>query len=198
MGFVAYLSYNTLMQDDDQNDPQANGSGQDLPPQDPSEPDEDSIEQAGESLTWNASEYVAHNKGFSWFLGLAVLIIGIAVGVYFLVHSIFSSVMILLIGVAFGIAGGRQPRVLEYMVSGKGVQIGKRFHPYSDFKSFSVVLDGGLKSIVLLPLKRLVPPINVYYEPPDEEKIVEIIGEHLPQEDGHKDYVEQLMRRMKF
>lgn len=51
-------------------------------------------EPVGISVSWSASEFVDHQKGFGWFFALVVIVILLAGGVFLLLHSIFSAVMI--------------------------------------------------------------------------------------------------------
>jgi len=79
----------------------------------PAEQDIDN-ETVGASVSWSASEFVDHQKGFGWFLGLIVVVVIIAGGVFLLLHTVFSTVMILLIGLAFGIS---QAEDLEFWIT---------------------------------------------------------------------------------
>jgi hypothetical protein len=49
-----------------------------------------------------------------------------------------------------------------------------------------------------MPLQRFMPPISVYYEPKDEAEILGVIGAYLPNEELRNDYVERLMRKIRF
>ena len=149
-------------------------------------------------VRWTSSEYVAHNKGMAWFalLGLALCA---AVGViYVLTRDILAPAMVGVAGITFGTFAARPPRVLEYSVDGRGIQIGQKFYAYNDFKSFSLVEDGPLPAIMLLPLKRFLPPITVFYEPKEEETILDVLADYLPHEDKEPDLVDKLMRHIRF
>lgn len=202
------LPYNTLMPDDVQKDDTPPQPGQVITQQQ-ADPNAENVESpkpeeekpstdADNSITWSASEFIAHNKGAGWFFGLGALIVLIAALVYVLTKSIFSSVMIVLIGIIFGVAARRQPKVVNYTLSSTGVGIGEKFFPYSEFKSFSVVEEGAFRFVSLISFKRFVPAIGIYYEPNDEEKILETISTYLPHEETSKDFVEHLMHRIKF
>ena len=175
-------------------------------PEPPAEPNEVEAIEAddvpgvvdGNFVEWSASEFLDHNKGIGWYLGLTFVIVVISGLVYVLVKSIFTSIMILLIGVAFGIAGARKPRTLEYGVNSQGIKIGDKFHPYTDFKSFSITSEGAIKVLVLTPFKRLSTPLSLYYEEKDEDRIMTIVSNNLPHEEHVKDPVEQFMRKVKF
>jgi hypothetical protein len=154
--------------------------------------------QSTDTVSWSASEFVAHHKEMSWFAGLGFLIAIVAIAVYLVSRDFVAPIMIALLGVFFGYFASRSPQVLEYMVNDRGISIGQKFYGYDSFKAFSVTEDGAIHSIVLAPLQRFMPPITVYYEPSDEDRIVDILANYLPFEEAKHDAVDSLMRRVRF
>ena len=154
-------------------------------------------DQTVEQVSWSASEYIAHSKGLSWFVILGLgLFVFIAV-VFAVTHDIFASLMIGVAGATFGVFAARPPRVLEYSVDNHGINIGQKFYSYGDFKSFALV-DEGPPAIMLLPLKRFLPPITVFYEANQEDKILDVLADFLPHEEKQPDVVDRLMSRIRF
>ena len=160
---------------------------------DPSE-----MKKAIEPIQWNASEFIANQKSKNWFLLLAILILGIAVAVYFLTGSIFSAVIVMIVGIIFAIVAARKPQTINYSLNTEGLQMGGRFYPYDGFKSFSVFEEGATSSIRLNPFKRFSTPVNIYYEQADEQKIFDMISEYLPHEEASKDPIDQLMHKIRY
>lgn len=160
--------------------------------------DASSPSQDTKTASWSASEYIAHNKGTAWFALLGVgLFVFIAV-VYIATKDVVASIMVGIAGVTFGVFAARSPRVLEYTVNASGIQIGQKLYTYADFKSFSLAEDGPLPAIILLPLKRFLPPITVFYEPKEEDSILDVLADYLPHEEKQPDIVDKLMRRIRF
>jgi hypothetical protein len=151
-----------------------------------------------EEVSWSASEYIAHEKTTGWFalLGVSIALIGIII--YVLTRDLFSAVIIAVIGIAFGAYAARQPQVLNYKLDRTGVHIGDKFYPYAKFKTFTIIDEGALSSIMFMPLQRLMPPLTIYYAAEDENKIVEILSDYLPHEDRQLDIFERLARKIRF
>jgi hypothetical protein len=149
-------------------------------------------------VSWTASEYVAHNKGVSWFLLVGLAIVVVAVAIYALTRDVVSAVVIGIVGVTFGAFGARKPQVLEYIVDSKGIHIGHKTYPYVQFRSFSVLEDDGTHSIFLMPAQRFGLPINIYYELKDEGTIVEALGANLPLEERKAALIDRLMSKIRF
>lgn len=152
----------------------------------------------GDSITWTAGEFIAHQKSLVWYvalLGAAVVVAGI---IYLITKDVISSGVIIVGAIVLAVYGAREPRQLEYRLDRRGLSIGDRQHAYNEFRSFAVVPEGAFNSIVLMPLKRFSLLTTIYYSPEDEEKIVAILAARLPLEQRKKDVIDRLMWRIRF
>lgn len=150
------------------------------------------------SVTWTASEFVAHDKSAGWYAMLAVVAVVLATLIYILTKDVVSVVVVIIAGLLLGIYGAHKPRQLEYRIDKQGVGIGQKYHGYNEFKSFSVVPEGAFSSIIFMPLKRFALPITIYYAPNDEERILAFLSDQLPFEEYRHDAVDKLMRNIRF
>ncbi len=150
------------------------------------------------SLTWSANEFVEHKKSASWFVILILVLAIVSVGIYFLSHSIYPPVMIMLIGIVFAVIAARSPKLVNFEINNTGFFIGKRFYSYNGFKSFSIVDEDHMGSIVFNPFKRFAYPSTILYELEDEDKVLTLLTQNLPVEEPPKDIVDQLMRKLHF
>lgn len=150
-------------------------------------------------VSWTASEFIAHDKSPGWYMVLAITTVIVAAITYLVTRrDEISTGMVLIVGVFFGAIASRKPRELTYTVDDKGVQIGPKNYPYSLLRSFSVVQEAGLESIWLMPLKRFMPMLTIYFAPDDEQKIVNALSQHLPEENHQPDSVDRLMHKVRF
>ena len=152
----------------------------------------------GGTITWTASEFVAHQKSSGWYVILAVGSVIAAAIVYLLTRDIVSSLIIPVCAVALGVLAARQPRELMYRLDDSGLTIGSKHLPYSTFRSFAVMREGAFSSIVFVPLKRFAMLTTIYYDPNDEEKIVALLSDRLPLETREHDAIDRLMWRIRF
>jgi len=154
--------------------------------------------QPGESIGWTASEFIAHSKTALWYIGL-MLITVIAAGLSFVFSGDFFIVgVIVIISFLFGWTASRKPRELPYLIDFNGLTIDKKLYPFSGFKSFSIVNEGGVDAIWLMPLQRFAPGISIYFDPNDKDKIADILSEYLPIEERKPDLVDTLMHKIRF
>ena len=195
------LVYNTLMQDEQPVgvQPESNWQfnsegGQVIGPA----PNNAGTNSDDEAISWTASEFIEHDKGFGWFALLGVGAALMMLVTYLLTRDVVSTIIMLVVTICFGTFAVRKPRTLPYRLDDTGLHIDKRTYHYSQFKSFSLVQDGGIRSIQLTPLKRMLPPLNIYMDPTDEDRIVDALADYLPLEPHQPEMIDRLMRRLRF
>jgi hypothetical protein len=151
-------------------------------------------------IGWMAPEFVAHEKSPLWYLKLASAAVVLAVIIYLLTptHDLTASSVVLVGAIFFGVYAGRHPRQMPYRVNEDGIKLGNRFHPYEEFRSFAVVPEGHLGSVIFMPLKRFAPPTTIYFEPIQEDPILDLIANSLPMEEHKPDLIDVFMRHIKF
>lgn len=149
-------------------------------------------------ITWTASEFIAHSKSAGWYavLGLGALIFASAV--YLVSRDYVSVGVILIAAILLGVYAGHKPRQIEYGLDSKGLDVGERHFGYGEFRSFSVIPEGAISTIVFMPLKRFAATTTIYYPPEDEDSIVSLLSDHLPMEDRRHDAVDRLMHRIRY
>jgi hypothetical protein len=151
-----------------------------------------------EEASWSASEFIDHDKSLSWYAILAGSTFVIIIILYFWTHDIISIVAVAMMALLIGVVAGRKPRVMDYQLDRAGLTIGERFHPYAEFKSFSIMEDGAFLSITFMPAKRFMPSVSIYYAPEDQDKITDVLSRHLPMEVRERDMVDRFSRRIRF
>lgn len=158
-----------------------------------------SSSSAAESFSWSASEYIQHEKTVLWYMALFAGGIT-AAGISFIASDgdVLTLVTILLITFVLAFYGSRKPLSKKYEISNGALSVdGKKFS-FAEFKSFSVIKEGAISSIWLKPLGRFSPMIVIYSSPQDEQKIVEMVSDYLPHEQRELDFIDSLMKRLRF
>jgi hypothetical protein len=166
-------------------------------------PDEEElIAQASKSdakpISWEASEYIDHDNGLSWY-GMLFLATAVIAGfTYLITRDYLATGTIIILGVIVAIAAARRPQKITYQLSSTGIKIGEKFYSFRGYRSFYIVKEGALHSISLMPLRRFSPALSIYFDPADEEHIIKRLSEHLPFEEHKMDMVEKISRRLRF
>lgn len=149
------------------------------------------------TISWQASEYIHHQKGFLWFAGFGGVVV-VLVGVAVWLQAWTFVALIIVMAIAFLVYALRKPRALQYILTPDDIQIGHKAYHYKDFRAFGIIPDGDIFSVQLIPVKRFMPAITIYFEEKDGERIVDALGTHLPMEQLEHDAVDRLMRRLRF
>ena len=151
------------------------------------------------SISWTASEYIDHSRGATWYLALTSGTIVISALVYLATKDYFATGIITVMGVVVGIFSRQKPKQVTYELSGSGLKAGEKVYPFNLFKSFVLIREGALSSVNLIPIKRFMPPLSIYFDPGDGQNIVSLLGNHLPLlEEGGLDAIERLAHRLRF
>ena len=150
------------------------------------------------TIDWKASEYIDHTRGSGWYLVLTAGTIIFAALVYFITKDYFATGVVAFMGIIISVFSRQKPKQVAYELSSSGLIAGEKNYPLNLFKSFALIREGALSSINLMPIRRFMPPLSVYFDPSDEQKIVSLLGNHLPLEEGGLDAIERLSRRLRF
>lgn len=149
------------------------------------------------AIEWEASEYVHHEKGALWIIGLVlVALLCVAIAAWFRLWMF--AALLAVMAITFGYFGMRKPRVIKYKLSDSKLSIGQMSYPLNMFKAFGVIQDGALYTVRLIPTKRFAPAIMIYFAEEDGERIVDILGAHMPMEKMRTDVIDVLMRQLRF
>jgi len=151
-----------------------------------------------EEIRWTASEFIDHQKSSGWFMALAGAGLLLAVAVYFLTKDMFAAVIIALLAIIFGVGAARKPRILDYSIDDSGIMVGARHTTFEEFRSFAVINEGAIESILLLPTKRWSPPLSVYFAPEDGEKIINTLSAFVPFENHEPGLIDKFLHRIHF
>lgn len=149
-------------------------------------------------LEWEAAEYTHHQKGPAWFLGLAGITVVLIAVAFFWTHSWTFIALLVVMAVATGVYANRQPRTLHYFLTQHGLRIDASEYHYNDFRAFGVLNDGVSLSVVLIPIKRFMPAVTMFFPDEHGEGIVDILSARLPMEELHLDFIDVLTRKMRF
>ncbi|MBQ6395993.1 hypothetical protein IJH89_00195 [Candidatus Saccharibacteria bacterium] len=149
------------------------------------------------SVNWEAEEYIQAEKSGGWYVGLAVITGGLVLASVFLKWWTFTA-LVLLSAVAIFMYAKRPPRVLHYSLSSKGLSEGNKLYGYEDFKSFGVILEGVKPAIVLTPRKRFASRVTAYFPKEQGEEIVDALGAKLPMEEVKLDFLDKIVKILRF
>jgi hypothetical protein len=153
--------------------------------------------KSASNISWQAAEFIEHPHNPSWYGSLVLITAALTALVYFVTKDYVATGTIPIVGIIVGVFAGHKPGIASYEISSSGLSINGKNYAYNLFKSFSVLREGSLSSVNLFPLKRFMPPVSAYFDPKDEPKIMDALGNYLPYEERQMDAIERLSRRLR-
>lgn len=150
-----------------------------------------------EPIHWEAQEYVHHERSTLWFVIFGVVVLGLMAISIFLMQAYTFTVLIPIMAAAVIVYVRRPPRVLSYTLSDQGLYINDKLYPLGEYKSFAVIQDGEEYSILLIPVKRFMPGVTVYFPESAGEAIVDMLGARMPMEERKLDPVDKFLRKIR-
>lgn len=160
------------------------------------EEDEEPVDLS-EPVKWQAQEYIHQEKNSTWFIGFGVVLALFMAVAIFLMQSWTFAALLVVIAVVILVLAKRPPRIMNYSLSEKGLHIGDTLHAFSDFRAFGVIHDGQEYSIMLIPTKRFLPGITVYFPEASGEDIVDALGSRLPMQELRLDVIDKIVRKLR-
>jgi len=149
------------------------------------------------SVSWEASEYIHRAKDAWWTIGFIIVVLaGLAISIWLQVWTVVG--LVIAMALAFGVFAFRKPKIKHYTLNHSGLTIDDKTYSLEDFRAFGILTEDAFFSILLIPVKRFMPAISMYFAQEDGEQIVDILGSHLPLEEIHLDPIDALMRRLHF
>jgi hypothetical protein len=168
-----------------------------LAPADPASQNGSEVIAPTPSFTWEASEYVFHDKPFMWYVGLWGLT-AILCGGLGLMHQWLSIVVVVVMALVVMVYSRKEPRTLTYALDDLGISIDGKISSYHLFKSYSIHQEVSWQEVDLEPARRFAPRLTVLCEIDNFDMIEDILSQHLPRVDRDPDWIESLTRYIKF
>ncbi|OYX40929.1 hypothetical protein B7Y94_05850 [Candidatus Saccharibacteria bacterium 32-49-12] len=158
-----------------------------------------SIEEPdADSVTWTAQEYIQQDKGRGWYALFALVVLVFLAIDFFVLRSWTFSILVVVMAISVVVYSRRPPRTITYVLSPRqGLYIAEQLYPFENFKAFGLLNDQGHYSIMMIPRKRFMPAVSVFFPPEAGEKIVDVLGKQLPMQELKLDFVDILVRKLR-
>lgn len=135
------------------------------------------------AVTWEAHEHRHIEKTSDWFWAVGIIAIsGCVASIIF--GNVLFGIVILLGGATSILFAHRQPKVLTYEVSVRGIRIQDRLYPFASLEAFTLDEDAPEGPQLIVKSKHLFMPLIILPVPPEYiDEIDELMGAKL--EEAH-------------
>ncbi|MDP3999889.1 MAG: hypothetical protein Q8Q11_00425 [bacterium] len=145
-------------------------------------------------LAWETKEFEEYDRNKKWYAVALVAGVLLVAGALVLQQWLVAVVFALATYVVVQHAGDK-PRTLAIAISKLGVQVGKRFHPFSELKAFWVIYKPPAKTLTLQGISRFKPLIKVHLADVDPLAVQNALKDHLAEQAKEsEDFIDKLSR----
>ena len=134
------------------------------------------------TITWEAAEHYHIEKTADWYWALGIIaLVGAVIAIIF--SNILFAVVIILSAVVMVIVSLREPSLIPFAITPRGIRIDDQLHPYATLQSFYIDEDAPHGPQLIIKSSGMLHPLIVIPLPSEAiEEIDEILAEHLPGE----------------
>lgn len=147
--------------------------------------------------TWQAPDAIVGNKDKNWYIYFGI-VVAVLVILSIMMRSWSFTFLIAVSAVSIILLRATSKvNQVTYSVSSKGFYIGSLLHEYHNFKSFGVLKENNIYSIIFIPRKRFSPSVSILFPQTEGEKIVDIVGAYLPMKEVKLDMIDEIVRKLR-
>ena len=133
-------------------------------------------------IAWEAPAHNHIEKNSDWFWILGILSISVGTASFFFGNYLFAILIVLAAAVA-AILANREPRIIEFVVSNRGIRIDETLYPYSTLDAYYIDEDDPMGPQLLVRSKKVFMHLIVCPIPEESiEDIEDILELRLPEE----------------
>ena len=148
-------------------------------------------------LRWQGTEYVHGVSGAKWYVFFGIVVVLMIALAIIVLRSPTFAVLVPVMAVALLLYVRRDPEILQYTLSRKGLHINDKLFTYDVFKSFGVVSHAANHSVVLIPRKRFQISQTIYFPEEIGEQLVDMLAARLPMQEISPDAIDRLLAKLK-
>jgi hypothetical protein len=147
-------------------------------------------------IQWQAPEYVQERRSPWWFIAFWAVAIILMVLAAFVMRSWSFAILVPAMAAALTIYSHRPPHMIGYVLSSKGLYINEKLHPMSEFRSFGILKEEAIPSLMLIPVRRFRPGLTVHFPEETGEAIVDLLGSRIPMQELKFDIFDRVIKTL--
>jgi hypothetical protein len=133
-------------------------------------------------FSWQAPEFETFEREKRWYLWAALILL-VIIGYATYTNSPVMAITFILIGVVGYIYLNKEPRILDFQITTKGIIAGKDLYDFESVDSFWIFENSTQLDILSLHIKnRLTPFIHIPFYEENSPQIRSILIEYIPEE----------------
>lgn len=154
---------------------------------------------SSKSFEWKTFEHHHVEKSNDWFWAVGIVAVGIAfLAVYF--GNLLFALVILLAAFVGILHAHTPPKIVQYAITRKGVQVDRRIYSYSDLESFWVIDEDVNDRIIIRSSKLFMPLLILPYDSTriDPEELRDYLLDYLDEEELEEPLLQIFFEKLGF
>lgn len=149
-------------------------------------------------IQWQAPEFEKHEKGLAWFIILGIFALIFFTIVIVMQNYIFAILIVMMVFIIF-IYALKEPRIITFKISGKGIDIDNKNFQFNELKSFWIFYEPPeIKELSVKSKKWIMPLIRIPLEEQDPTLIRKALIKFIPEQMQEKSLIDILARNLRF
>ncbi len=134
------------------------------------------------SVTWEAYDHYHEEKGSDWYWIVSIITISLTI-VTIILGNILLGILIAVAGSVLMLVSTKQPEVVPYAVTTRGVRIAGRLYPYTTLESYFILEEDEAMPMLLVKSERWLMPLLTIPLPTEYlDEVEELLASRLPEE----------------
>lgn len=137
-----------------------------------------------ERIRWSGFEFEYKEKTADWFWAVGIIVVSLA-AISIIYDNALFGVFILIAGTMLILTARKEPRLLDYELTEKGLLINDTMHPHSEFHSFWVAESKFAPPKLLLRTNKWANPmliITIETDYVDADRVRDFLLDYIPEE----------------
>ena len=149
-----------------------------------------------EPIQWQAPEYVQEHRSPWWFIAFWIVVVVLMAIAAFVIRSWSFAVLVPAMAAALMIYSHRPPKIINYVLSDKGIYINEKLHPMSEFRSFGILREESIPGLMFIPIRRFRPGLTIHFPIEAGEAIVDLLGSRIPMQELRLDVFDRVIKTL--
>lgn len=149
-------------------------------------------------IEWQAPEFVKYEKNSNW-LGLWLIISITAVTLAIIFKNFLFAVFLIFAALSVFLQGLKDPKIVTFKITPRGVEIGKKLLSYDDIESFWILYEPPHTKELLLQTKKMsMGQVSIPIEKENPVHIRQALINYIPEKEEKQSIVDIIAKFLHF
>lgn len=154
--------------------------------------------QEPRGVIWEAYEHHHDKKPSEWFLILGIMTLSLTIASVLLGNTLFG-IVIIVGGALVALVATREPKIISYAVTQRGLRIDDSLYPYTALECFCIDEESNFGPQLLVKSEKMFMPLLILPLPEDaQHEIEQIVAERLPEQHLEEPFAHKVLEFFRF